>query len=448
MKTTGRKFLAVLLVSLMLIATFTGCVSQYATESTEPQNTTQSTNQGNEGSEGNSGPITLDVWYAISGASGEKFIAQSEAFAAENENIDLALSYSGSAGDTATKVGAAMLNNTPPDVALMYAGPLYTGGHGNFTIAEMMERPEFNLDDVYPGVLDYCTYLNEGICAVPYGISTQVMYYNKDILAQAGIDMTNPPKTWSEFLEVCKALKEKNADTSDFVAFDTSDEAWLFKSMLMQNGCTILEDLDTTGGEVIPNFNNAQGVEVAEFWKELVDSGVMIPGEHSNAENKFLAGTVGFIAASSNRVSRWSGNTEFELGAIEMPYFTQPSVALGGNVLVILTQDPERVEAAWEYICYLTETEQITDFALSTGYLPIRKSSTETPAAQQALSENEMYGVAFKQLEYSWSYTHFDQMGTMDNELRSMLNRLELNQGTPQELLDDAYEIMLDEINQ
>lgn len=449
MKTT-KKLMALLLSIVMLCSLLSGCIGQFAKNpDEETQAPVVDPDSGTVAPVPTADPnveVEIEVWYAISGTSGETFVAQAEAFDAANDGIKLNMSYSGGSNDTATKVSAALLTDTNPDVALMYAGPLYTGGEGNFDMEALVNGEGFDKDDVFEGMLDYCTFGDGGVCAVPYGISTQVMYYNKAVLEAAGVDMTNPPKTWAEFAEVLKQVQAKGNVTGndEFSAFDTSDEAWLFKSMLMQNGCQIVEAND---GVITPIYNNEQAVEVAQYWYDLIQNGLMTPSEHDNAENKFLAGNLGFIASSSNRISRWQGKTEFEIGAIEMPYFTQPSLALGGNVLVILTKDPVKIQKAWEFICHLTSAEQNTAFALATGYLPIHKSALESEEVKAAIAENEMYGVAFNQLQYTWAYTHFSQMGTMDIEIRSMLNKLEKDRGTPQELLDKAVENLQEEID-
>lgn len=459
-----KKILSLALVLLMLVGCLIGCVSSYTNISTEEK--TEAAAPAREAKTEAAAPadaqaeapveeepkeidikgVDLEVWYAVSGTSGEMFTKHSQEFSDEY-GVNLNLSYSGGSADTATKVSAALLTDTQPDVALMYAGPLYTGGNGDYSTGELMLGEDFNMDDIYEGMLDYCTYMGDGICAVPYGISTQVLFYNKDILAVAGVDMTNPPKTWTEFYDVCKTVLEKGNLTGnkEFSAFDTTDEAWLFKSMLMQNGCSIVENND---GKIVPIFNNAEAIAVADYWYSLVESGIMTPGQHNNAENKFLSGNLAFVAASSNRVSRWTGTTSFELGAIEMPYFTQPSLALGGNVLVILTKDPVKKAAAWKYICYLTGEEKDTEFALGTGYLPIHKSAMENEAVKAAIEGNEMYAVAFEQLKYTWAYTHFEQMGTMDTQINSLLGKLEKGRGTAQELLDKGVSNLQKEIDE
>ena len=467
------KTLALLLVALLLLP---GCVSQYANKvdkeptaapateapapTEEPAPTEAPAQQAEATAEPEPEPTeapapteepvarekqTLQVWYAVSGTSGEKFTALSKEFDDQSDLVDLELSYSGGSADTATKVSAALITNTQPDVALMYAGPLSTGGRNDYAMEELMKREGFGMDDIFPGMLDYCTYMGQGICAVPFGISTQVMYYNKTLLEKAGVDMTNPPKTWQEFYDLCADLLTK-VEGDDFTAFDVSDAPWLFKSMLKQNGCEIV--VQGEDGKIEPVYNNEAALEVTDFWYSLVTSGIMAAGEHDNAENRFLSGNCAFIAATSNRISRWRGATEFELGAIEMPFFKTQSLALGGNVMVILTDDPQKVEAAWEYISYLTSAEKNAEFALATGYLPIRKSELDNADIQKALSENELYAIAFKQLDYTFAYTHFEQMGTMDSLLRNMLNKLEKNRGTSQDLLDKAAKDLKSEIDE
>lgn len=390
---------------------------------------------------------TLEVWYAVSGTSGEKFVEQATAFDEGSDLVDLELSYSGGANDTATKVSASLLTNTAPDVALMYAGASYSGGRNDFTMNQLIQREGFNAEDIYPGMWDYCKYYTNDtdVCAVPYGISTQVMYYNKDILAAAGVDMTNPPKTWDEFYEVClKCLESGNINnTEDFTAFDVTDTGWLFKSMAMQNGCPIVESSPEEG--ITPVFNNEAAIEVAEYWKKLADSGIMAASEHDVAENKFLSGNLAFLAMSSNRISRWT-DVDINIGAIEMPYFNSPSIALGGSVIVIFTQDPQKIEAAWDFVNYMLASEQQTDFALSTGYLPVRQSALETDAVKNAIANNDMYNVAFSQLDYTWAYTHFEQMGTMDLQIADALSRIEKGVLEPQEAFDNAVKRLVDEL--
>jgi len=390
-------------------------------------------------------PVKLQVWYALSGASGENFVAIAEAFQQDHPEIELELTYSGKYADTATKVSAAMLSGTNPDIAIMAAGQLYTGGRGNFDMETLAKNDsDFNLADIYPGILDYAKY-DEKVASLPFGISTQVMYYNKKIMQKAGIDLSNPPKTWQEFLEVAKLAVEKGNinNSEDFYGFDTSDNVWLIKSMLAQNGNAVVKK---EGNMVVPVFNETSGIEVAEFWKSLCSEKVMPEGQHSNAEKKFLAGNLAFVAASSNRISRWGADSEFEFGAIPMPYFKKPAIFIGGNGVVIFTQEELKKNASWKFVkCILTEETQ-TSFALDTGYLPVRKSSRENPVLIKIMADNPKYKVAIDQLDYSCAYLHFSEMGTMDGYLWYALDEIEKGVSSPKKAFDDAASGLLKEM--
>jgi len=61
-----------------------------------------------------------------------------------------------------------------------------------------------------------------------YGImcstDTQIVYYNKDLFKEIGIEGEWQPKNWDELMDVAKQLKEANADTEDFIPM------WLYAS--------------------------------------------------------------------------------------------------------------------------------------------------------------------------------------------------------------------------
>jgi sn-glycerol 3-phosphate transport system substrate-binding protein len=379
----------------------------------------------------------LQVWFAVSGANGEAFKGLLDRFNAVTADIDVSYSFSGSYGDTATKVSAALVSKTAPDVALMAAGPLYTGGQGDFYMEGKINEADFKKGDVFPGVWEYAK-IKGRICAVPYGISVPILYYNKTILAKAGIDLAkNPPRSWDDLARLARQAQANGNVTgsTDFWGFDTTDAAWLFKTMLNQNGNTVI---NVKGDAITAAFADDSAVQVATWWKKLVDDKVMPVGQHSNAEKKFLSGNVAFLVATSARIAAWSKDPANPAGATAMPFWKKASVALGGNVLVVLSQNPKLREASWRLVKWLASAEIQTEFALKTGYLPIRKSGVALPAAAAAVVKNPMYAIAFDQLDISWSYFHFDQMGTMDQILVQAIDVIERGAASPKDALSKA----------
>ena len=383
-------------------------------------------------------PTSLKVWYSISGTNGQFFESQVRAFQEQNPQITIELTYTGSYSDSATKISAAKLAGNAPDVVITSASQLYTGEDDNFQIETDVLDPDFNVSDIRPGILEYANYRGH-LAAVPFSISTQVIYYNKDLAAKAGLDLeANPPKTWDEFVEVCKTIQA--ACPKGTYGFDTSDAKWLVKSMLYQNGNDIVSLSED--GKITPLFAEESGIEVARFWAKMIDEKIMAKSQHDNAENKFLSGKLVFIAATSNRIAKWAESVQFNIGAIEMPYFKQPCVALGGSTATIMTTDATRHAASWALLKYLLNTENQTAYALTTGYLPIRESSVELPEVQAYMAESDLYATAIKQLDYSTAYIHFGEMGSMDTQLTWALDDIE-NGTDPKRAFEDARDSLI-----
>lgn len=388
--------------------------------------------------------VSLAFWSALSGDAGDALNKLIEDYQAENPNIKVEVAYSGDYGETQAKLSTNLATNTAPDVVVAPVAA-YTAGRGDYTMEALAEDPDFNKDDIFSGIWEYGMYMGR-IGAIPFANSTPVMYYNKKVVEAAGIDMTNPPKTWEEFLETAALAQEKgNINESPvFWGFETNDPTWLFNSMCGQMGNYLV---DIEGDEVIPTYNKEDAVEVGKLWQKFIDSNLMPAGEHTNAENVFLAGNCAFFAASSSRIPSFTLNENFEIGAMIMPTFgvTENTVAIGGASLATFSTDPVKLAASWDLIKYLTSTEKHAEFSLASGYLPIRKSSLETDVIAEAMEESVIRKAAFEQVETAWAY----RLNPYHDDMYQIIQRAveELEKGTDvQETLDDAVEELLREM--
>lgn len=92
-----------------------------------------------------------------------------------------------------------------PDIILTQ--PMYAGANSCYTLAEAGYLAPLNdlkwVDNMSD--LSAVTY-EDDIVTCTSGISILGTYYNKDMFAECGI--TEEPKTWDEFLDVCATLKE------------------------------------------------------------------------------------------------------------------------------------------------------------------------------------------------------------------------------------------------
>ena len=385
------------------------------------------------------GNVSLTIWYALSGARGQFFESLVKEFDAAHPEITVEAIYSGGYAETATKISTALATGTLPNGGVIPAGPIFTGANGNYIILQYIEKEPGLLDDVYPGIWDFAKYAGQ-ICAIPYNISTPVLFYNKELMRQAGLDPEQPPETWDDLLNLGRTVVSR---IKGVFGLNMADAPWFFKALLLQNGCEIV----TRTLPPDPLFDQEAGIEAAIFWKKLVDEGVMPVGMHDMAEKHFLAGKLAFCIASSSRLGDWYGKTSFEFGVAFLPYKLRRAVPLGGATLVMFPKTEVENTATWELIKWLISPENIARWAMRTGYLPIRKSSLELPQMQEFLTNNPLWRIPFEQLEFAYAYWHFMEMGTMDILLKEALEAIEYGVKSPEEAMRFAAEQLRQEIS-
>ena len=75
------------------------------------------------------------------------------------------------------------------------------------------------LSDFYPNMLEACS-IDGKPYALPMYVSPYVLYYNKNLFEQAGLDPEKPPKTYDEMLEMAEKLSRlKTSDGNKVYAF-------------------------------------------------------------------------------------------------------------------------------------------------------------------------------------------------------------------------------------
>lgn len=353
------------------------------------------------------GPVTIEVWYALSGTTGENFLRAVDNFNNSQSDVVAVASYSGGYNDTATKITAALKSNSTPDV-IIGGQVTYTGAYGNFYAGNQAQTdPEFDFDDVFEGLWEYGMYDGQ-YCNIPYNMSTNTMFYNKALIEGAGIDLKdNAPKSWDEFLQLCVQLKDFYKDNADFIPFVVQDEDWLSNTQILQcNNPVIAANEDYSVKTAA--WGSEECAKVAKWWQDMVKEGCMDMTMNKTGNNVFLAGNAAFFAGSSTKISEWTPTLGENLCAIEMPYFDVQKVALGGSCVAVYPKTAERTAAAWSFIKFICSADENALFAVDSGYLPIRKSSFTSEAVTKAVETMPAYEVAFKQLSYAYAYVNID----------------------------------------
>jgi multiple sugar transport system substrate-binding protein len=113
------------------------------------------------------------------------------------------------------KIVAAIRGGNAPDVAHSFDAGAYTGAYCSngawIDLADYMNEDGLS-DEIFPEVPRQYSQFEGTRCALPMLADVYGLYYNKDLLAKAGID--SPPQTVSQLMNDAKKLTERNPDGS------------------------------------------------------------------------------------------------------------------------------------------------------------------------------------------------------------------------------------------
>jgi ABC-type glycerol-3-phosphate transport system substrate-binding protein len=211
--------------------------------------------------------------------------------------------------------------------------------------------------------------------------------------------------------------------------------------MFLTNGAQIVNAEQT---EVL--YNSPEAVEMLQLWGDLVNvHGIMPPGQHEEARGDFLAGKLGMLWRSCSGIPGTVEEVAFDLGVAALPTVAgkDPVAPVGGGSLVIFrNEDATILEAAWEFVKFMTSPESYRYFSTHTGYVPIYKDALEWPEMQTFLEEHPLQQVPIELLPYSYAIPVFSALGTSDGALRRAVEAVELRAAKPQEALDQAKAIV------
>ena len=218
-------------------------------------------------------------------------------------------------------------------------------------------------------------------------------YYNNDIIEDAGIEVPsiNNPWTWSEFIEICKKLKEHLGDgyviDMPFPAGETT--IYFYASFIWSNGGDFVSE---DGLDVNGIFNSSKNVQALNYFKELIDKEYVAK---VSIDNLFETGRAAFLFDGAWAVNNIETNyPNLNLGIAPYPVgedWNGEKYTPTGGWAYAVTKNSNKVEAATEVVKYMSGVESGVSIYENTGSLP------STYAAYEQLSDFKDDGL-FKQL--------------------------------------------------
>ena len=301
--------------------------------------------------------------------------------------------------------------------------------------------------DVFPTAWNVVT-RNGKNYGMPWLLDTKYLYYNTDLLKQAGFD--NPPATWEELLTQAQAIKDQGLVEYPIVWSWTQAEAAIcdFTALLYGNGGKFLDD----NGQ--PVFNDEKGVAVLEWMKKTIDDGLTNPASVTYLEgdvlNTFNQGKAAFglnwlfmydVANFDTEQSQVTG----KVGITNIPVFQEiagslESASVDGSSGFSIAATSPNIDAAWKYVTFLTSLD--TQMKYSSNQLPIWETAYQgdnLATLEVASRSNPVTVPAFAdQFQYAVLRPLIPYYNEGSTALQLALQEALTGKKTPKEALDAA----------
>jgi len=392
-------------------------------------------------------PVDVEFYYpvAVGGPITRIVDDMAAQFNKENPDIRVRPVYAGSYQDSVAKALTALKGGTPPQLAVLLSTDMFTLIDEDAivpidSLAGSAEDRQW-LDGFYDAFMQNSR-TGGHVWGVPFQRSTIVMYYNKDLFKEAGLDPERAPADWTELVDYARKLTKKDA-AGNVVQWGLEIPSggafayWLFQALTTPNDAILMNE---AGNEVY--LDKPGVVEAAEFWHDLAyRHGVMPKGtiDWGTTPKDFLEKKAAIVWTTTGNLTNIRSNAGFPFGVAMMPKSKRGgSPTGGGNFYVFKKGSPAQQQAALKFAKWATAPERAADWSIATGYVAVTPAAWQTERMKQYAQEVPAAAVARDQLEVSVAEfsTHDNQRVTkvLNDALQAALTGAK----TPKQALADA----------
>ncbi len=368
-----------------------------------------------------SGTVELTFWHGMNNELEDALTELTNEYNAGQDKVRVTLQNQGGYNETIDKYFQSGPGGRPEIVQMPeYMVQQTADSDSTVPIGACFEATGFDDAAFLPRALN--AYQTGGVqWSMPFNVSNPILYYNKKIFEDAGLDPEKPPQTLKELRQYSKKIVDSGAARFG-IAFDTGQDnggGW-FLEQWFSKGKELFAD--NANGRSAPAtqvmYNNDFGVELLTEVQSLVADGLAVNvGANPSGQDSFLkladqenpaAMTIGTSAALGTIKVVLDGglipgltSDQFGIGPMPGPD-EQPGVLVGGASLhIVADQGDAEAAASWDYIQHLVTAEAQSFWASKTGYVPVRTDALDLQPLKKTYRDDPRFKVAYDQLTAS-----------------------------------------------
>jgi sn-glycerol 3-phosphate transport system substrate-binding protein len=364
-------------------------------------------------------PVEISFYYPVAvGGPITKLIDQFAAdFEKENPGIKVKPIYSGSYQESITKALTAVKSNDAPTTSVLLSTDMYTliDEEAIVPFDPLIKTPEDEawLKGFYPAFMEN-SQTGGKTWGIPFQRSTIVLYYNKEMFKDAGLDPNRAPATWKEMAEYAQKLTKRDASgkvTQWGVQIPASGfPYWLFQGLTTENDVQLM---NAAGTETY--YDKPAVIEALQYWMDLTSRYKVHPEgivEWGTTPKDFFERKVAMIWTTTGNLTNVKNNAKFDFGVAMLPANKRRgSPTGGGNFYLFKQAKPDQQAAAFKFIKWITSPARAAQWGIDTGYVAVRPDAWATPVMRKYMAEFPPAAVARDQLQYAVA-----ELSTHDNQ--------------------------------
>ena len=338
-------------------------------------------------------------------------------FEKENPGIKLKPIYSGSYQESITKALTAVKSGEPPVMSILLSTDMYTlideDAIVPFDSFVKSADDQAWLKSFYPAFMEN-SQTGGKTWGIPFQRSTIVLYWNKEMFKEAGLDPNRPPANWKETVDYGQKLTKRDASgkvTQWGVQIPSSGfPYWLFQALAIQNGVNLM-----TAAGTETYYDKPEVVEALQYWMDLASKYKIHPEgivEWGTTPKDFFEKKMAMMWTTTGNLTNVKTNAKFDFGVAMLPAGkVRGSPTGGGNFYLFAKSTPAQKDAAFKFIKWVTTPQRAAQWGIDTGYVAVRADAFETPVMKAYVAGFPAAAVARDQLPFAKA-----ELSTHDNQ--------------------------------